>query len=102
MLYLCDEYKKIHWTTLSRFLVGESYFKELLNQERNNKDLDLPSYVEGKVELTDITDTEIHTGMKGMKKGRAPVIYDMLVEMVMAAGESEISWTKRLLPTCMR
>ena len=28
--------------------VWKSYFKELLNQERNNSDLELPSYVEGK------------------------------------------------------
>ena len=48
--------------------VWESYFKELLNQERNNNDLELPLYVEGTVEFTDITDTEMHTGMK---KGRA-------------------------------
>ena len=82
--------------------VWESYFKELLNQERNNNDLELPSYVEGEMELTDITDTEMQTGMKGMKKGRAPGIDEMCVEMVMAAGESGISWTKRLLNTCMR
>ena len=37
--------------------VWESYFKEVLNQERNNIDLELPSCVEGKVELSDITDT---------------------------------------------
>ena len=79
--------------------VWESYFKELLNQEINNNDLELPSYVEGKVELSDITDTEMQTGMK---KGRAPGIDEMRVEMVMAAGESGISWTKRLLNTCMR
>ena len=42
------------------------------------------------------------TGMKGMKKGRAPGIDEMRVEMVMAAGESGISWTKRLLNICMR
>ena len=39
-------------------------------------------YVEGKVELTDITDREMQTGMKGMKKGRAPDIDEMHVEMV--------------------
>ena len=44
--------------------VTESYFKELLNQEGNNNDLELPLYVEGKVEVTDITDTEMQTGMK--------------------------------------
>ena len=44
----------------------------------------------------------MQTGMKGMKKGRAPGIDEMHVEMVMAAGESGISWTKRLLNTCMR
>ena len=39
--------------------VWESYFKELLNQEGNNNGLELPSYVDGKVEVTDITDTEM-------------------------------------------
>ena len=82
--------------------VWESYFKELLNQDRNNNDLELRSYVEGKVELTDITDTEMQSGMKWMKKGRAPGIDEMRVEMVMAAEESGISWTKRLLNTCTR
>ena len=81
--------------------VWESYFKELLNQERNN-DLELPLYVDGKVELTDITDTEMQTGMKGMKTGRAPGIDEMRVEMVMAVGENGISWTKKLLNTCMK
>ena len=51
------------------------------------------------MELSDITDTEMQTGMK---KGRAPGIDEMRVEMVMSAGESRISWTKRLLNTCMR
>ena len=64
--------------------------------------MELPSYVDGKVELTDITDIEIQNGMKGMKKGTAPGIDEMRVEMVMAAGKSGISWTKRLLNTCMR
>ena len=41
------------------------------------------------MELTDITDTEMQTGMKGMKKGRAPGIDEMRVEMVMAAGRVE-------------
>ena len=82
--------------------IWESYFKEVLNQERNNNDLELPSYVEGKVELTDITDTEMQTGMKGTKKGRAPGIDEMPVEMVMVPEENGISWTKRLLHTCMR
>ena len=40
--------------------------------------------------------------MKVMKKGRAPSIDEMHVEMVMAAGESAISWTKRVLNACMR
>ena len=80
--------------------VWVSYGYELLNQERNNNDLELPSYVERKVELTDITDIERQTGMKG--KGRAPGIDEVRVEMVTAAGKSGISWTKRLLNTCMR
>ena len=54
------------------------------------------------MEVTDITDTEMQSGMKGMKQGRVPDIDVMRVEMVMAAGESGISWTKRLLNTCMR
>ena len=52
----------------------ESYFKELLNHEGNNNNLQLPLYVEGKVELTNIKDTEMQTGMK---KGRAPGIDEM-------------------------
>ena len=79
--------------------VWESYFKELLNQEGNNNNMELPLYVERKVELTYITDREMQTGMK---EGRAPGINEMHAEMVMAAGESGISWTKRLLNTCMR
>ena len=54
------------------------------------------------MELTNITDIEMQTEMKGMKKGRAPGIDEMRVEMVMAAGESGISWTKKLLNTCLR
>ena len=38
------------------------------------------------MDLTDITDTEMQTGMKGMKKKRAPGIDEMRVEMVAAAG----------------
>ena len=82
--------------------VWESYFKELLNQERNNNDLELPSYVDGKVELTYITNTVMQTRMKGMKKGRTPGSDEVRVDVVMAAGKSGISWTKRLLNTCMR
>ena len=44
----------------------------------------------------------MQTRMKGMMKGRAPGIDEMHVEMVMAAGDNRISWTKRLLNTCMR
>ena len=53
------------------------------------------------MEVTDITDTEMQTGMKRMKK-RVPGIDEMRVEMVIAEGESGIRWTKRLLNTCMR
>ena len=67
----------------------ENYFKELLDQEGNNNDLELP----WKVEVTDITDT---------RKTDEEGIDEMRVEMVMAAGESGISWTKRLPNTCMR
>ena len=54
------------------------------------------------MELTDITDTDMQTRMKGMKKGRAPVIDEVRVEIVMVAGDCGISWTKKLLNTCMR
>ena len=53
------------------------------------------------MDLTDITDTEMQTGMEGIKNGRTPGIDDTRVDMVIAAGESEISWTMRLLNTCM-
>ena len=54
------------------------------------------------MEVTDITDTEMQTGMKWMKKGRAPGIDEIRVDMVMASEKSGIRWTKRLLNTCMR
>ena len=44
----------------------------------------------------------MHTGIKGMKKERASGMDYVRVEKVLAAGESGISWTKRLLKTCMR
>ena len=40
--------------------------------------------------------------IKGIKKGREPGIDKMRVEIVITAGESGVSWTKRLLNTCMR
>ena len=45
--------------------VWESYSKELLNQEGNNNDLELPRYVDGKAELTDNKDRDLQTGKKG-------------------------------------
>ena len=54
------------------------------------------------MEVTDITDTCMQTGFKRMKKGRAPGIDEMRVEMVMAAVESGIRWTKSLLNICVR
>ena len=54
--------------------VWENYFKELLNQEGKNNDLESPSYVKRKVEVTDNTYTDTQTWIKQMKKGRAHVI----------------------------
>ena len=56
----------------ARTMMGGYKLKYTARRRRwkNNNDLALPSYVEGKVELSDITDTEMQTGMKGMKKGR--------------------------------
>ena len=45
------------------------------------------------MDLTDITDTEMQTEIKGMNKGRAPGIDEMRVEMLAAAEEGEISCT---------
>ena len=53
------------------------------------------------MELTDIKDTFMQTGIKGMMKRKALGIDEMRTEMVMAAGESGTSWKKRLLNTCM-
>ena len=74
----------------------EGYFKELLYQEGNNGELKLLCSVERKVELVEITEEEVQTALKRMKKGRAPGI-DEVCTLVITAEEVEVSWTKRLL-----
>ena len=57
----------------------------LLNQGGNINDLQLSKYVDGKIELADITDNQ--TGLKEVTQGKLPVIDDVHVEMVIAADE---------------
>ena len=44
---------------------------------------------------------EVTSGLKGMKKGRAPGWDEMRAEMVDVAGEIDARWTKTLLSACM-
>ena len=82
--------------------VWEGHYSELLNHEGNMSDLELPNYVYEKVNVIEITDMEVTSGLKGMKKGRGPGWDEMRVEMVDVAGEIGARWTKRLLNACMR
>ena len=69
--------------------VWKWYFKELLNREGSNGELELPCYIDGKVELVEITEEEVHMALKRMKKGGAPGIDVVCTEMIIAAEESE-------------
>ena len=82
--------------------VWEGHYSELLNHEGNMSDLELPNYVQEKVNLIEITDMEVTRRLKGLKKGRAPGWDEMRAEMVDVAGEIGARWTKRLLNTCMK
>ena len=82
--------------------VWEGYFKELLNQEESYSELDLPRYGAGKVDLVKITEEEVRTALKTMKKERAPGIDEVCTEIIIAAEEVCISWMKRLLNVRMR
>ena len=62
--------------------------------------MELPCYVERKVELVEITEEEVWTILKRMNKGRAPAIDEVRTEMLIAAGECGVSWMKRLLNIC--
>ena len=52
--------------------------------------------------VIEITDMEVTSGLKGVKNGRAPGWDEMRAEMVDVAGEIGAIWTKRLLNACMR
>ena len=82
--------------------VWEGHYSELLNHEGNMSDLELPNYVHDKVNVIEITDMEVTSGLKGMKKGRALGWDEMRAEMVDVAGEIGARWTKRLLNACVR
>ena len=49
----------------------------------------------------EITEDEVQTALKRMKKGRAPGIDEVCTEIMIAA-EVRVSWTKRLFNVCMR
>ena len=83
-------------------MVWEGHYSELLNYEGNVSDLELTNDVHEKVNVIEITDMEVTSDLKGMKKGRAPGWDEMRAEMVDAAGEIGARWTKRLLNACMR
>ena len=70
--------------------VWEGHYSELLN------------HVHEKVNVIEITDMEVTSGLKGMKKGRAPGWDEMRADMVEEAGKIGARWTKRLLNACMR
>ena len=48
----------------------------------------------------EITEEEVQTALKMMKKGRAPGIDEVCTEMIIAAGKVRISWTQRLFNVC--
>ena len=50
----------------------EGYFMELLNQGGRNSKMELPSYVEGNVEMVEII--EVYTALKKMKGRRRALI----------------------------
>jgi len=77
--------------------VWEGYFKNLLNRKGSNGELELPCFVDRKVELVEITEKEVWMTLKTMKKGRAPGIYEVCTEVVIALEEFGVSWVKRLL-----
>ena len=81
--------------------VCEGYFKEPLNREGSNSELELPCYVEGKGEMVEITEEEVWMALKRMKKGRVPGIDEVYIEMIIAAEEARVSWMKRLFNICM-
>ena len=82
--------------------VWEGHYSELLNHEGNMSDLELPNYVQEKVNVIEITGMEVTRGLKGMKKGRAPGWDEMRAEIVDVAGDIGARWTKMRLNTCMK
>ena len=79
------QYEKLYSTSYPPLLkVWEGYFKELLNWGGSNGELELSRYVEGKVELVEITEKEVWIVLKRMK-GRASGIDVVHTEMIVAA-----------------
>jgi len=62
--------------------VWVGYFKELLNREGSSGELELPCYVQGKVELVEITEDDMWTALRRMKKGRVPGIDEVCTKMI--------------------
>ena len=82
--------------------VWEGHYSELLKHEGNMSDLELPNYVHEKLNVIEITNMEVTRRLKGMQKVRAPGLDEMRTGMVAVAGQIGVSWTKRLLNTCMK
>ena len=81
--------------------VWEGHYSALINHEENMSDLELPNYAHEKVNVIEITDMELSSGLRGMKKGRAPGWDEMRAKMVDVAGEIGARWTNRLFNACM-
>ena len=62
-----------------------------MNREGSDGELEVPCYVEGKVDLVEITGEEVQTALKRMKKGRTFGIDEVCTEMIIAAGEFGLS-----------
>ena len=71
-------------------------------QRETSCELELPNAVEGEMKLEEIVYTEEESTMKKTKKGRAMCIDEFRVETLMMAERGGVSWTSRLLYTCIR
>ena len=54
------------------------------------------------MKLEEIGDAEVERAMKKMKRDQAIGIYEVRVDMLVMAERVGVSWTRRLLNTCMR
>ena len=74
--------------------VWEGHYSELLNHEGNMSDLELPNYVHEKVNVIEITDMEVTSGLKGMKKGLETLALSELHQHKLQVCEN--NWIRRI------